>query len=96
MTPNLRKTCLKPEYASLYPEVPPNIWLGAGGIAARVASRLRRSVDSNPWPLKRVLSDEHFEFRGGRRRRQAWRGPGSRLGEGSVKDELIIDRGEID
>ena len=34
MTANLRKTCLKPEYASLYPEVPANIWLGAAGVAA--------------------------------------------------------------
>jgi hypothetical protein len=91
VTANLRKTCLKPEYASLYPEVPPNIWVGAAGVAARVAARLRRSVNSYPWPLKRVLSDEHFEFRGGRRRRQVWRGPGSRLGERSAKDEPIID-----
>jgi hypothetical protein len=81
VTPNLRKTCLKPEYASLYPEVPPNIWLGAAGVAARVTARLRSSGDSNNWLPMRVLSDEHFEFRGGRRRRETWRGPGSRLGE---------------
>ena len=48
-TANLRKTCLKPEYASLYPEVPPNIWLGAAGVAAQVAARLRRSAGSNYW-----------------------------------------------
>ena len=84
MTANLRKACLKPEYASLYPEVPPNIWLGAAGVAAHVAARLRRSAGSNYWLPKRVLPDEHFEFRGGRRRRQTWRGPGSRLGETSA------------
>jgi hypothetical protein len=84
VTANLRKTCLKPEYASLYPEVPPNIWLGAAGVAARVAARLRGSADSSDRLPKRVLPDEHFEFRGGRRRRQTWRGPGSRLGETSV------------
>jgi hypothetical protein len=81
VTANLRKTCLKPEYASLYPEVSPNIWLGAAGVAARVAARLRTSADSNDRPPKRVLPDEHFEFRGGRPRRQSWKGPGSRLGE---------------
>ena len=84
MTANLRKTCLKPEYASLYPEVPPNIWLGAAGVAAHVAARFRRSSGFNDWLPKRVLPDEHFEFRGGRRRRQTWSGPGSRLGETSV------------
>jgi hypothetical protein len=81
VTANLRKTCLKPAYASLYPEVRPNIWLGAAGVAARVAARLRSSGDPNHQLPTRVLPDEHFEFRGGRRRRQSWRGPGSRLGE---------------
>ena len=89
MTPNLRKPCLKPEYASLYPEVPPNIWLGAAGVAARVAARLRASADSNDRLPKRVLPDEHFEFRGGRPRRQTWRGPGSRLGETSSKTSAM-------
>ena len=84
MTANLRKTCLKPEYASLYPEVGSNIWLGAAGVAARVAARLRGSGDPDDSLPKRVLPDEHFEFRGGRRRRQSWSGPGSRLGETSV------------
>jgi hypothetical protein len=64
VTPNLRKTCLKPEYASLYPEVPPNIWLGAAGVAARVAARLRGSADSNYSLPKRVLPDEHFRIPG--------------------------------
>jgi hypothetical protein len=77
----LRKTCLKPEYASLYPEVPPNIWVGALGVAARVAARLRRSGGLAHSLKGRVLPDEHFEFRGGRRRRATWAGPGSRLGE---------------
>jgi hypothetical protein len=81
VTPNLRKTCLKPEFASLYPQVPPNIWLGAAGVAARVAARLRSSGDANAWLPKRVLPEEHFEFRGGRRRGQTWSGPGSRLGD---------------
>jgi hypothetical protein len=53
-------------------------------VAARVTARLRRSADSNNWLPMRVLPDEHFEFRGGRRRRQSWRGPGSRLGEMSA------------
>ena len=81
MSPILRKACLKPEHTSLYPEVPANIWLGAAGVAARVAARLRRSSGSGELPAGRVLPDEHFEFRGGRRRRRTWSGPGSRLGE---------------
>ncbi len=81
MSPILRKTCLKPEHTSLYPEVPANIWLGAAGVAARVAARLRRSSGAGKSPAERVLPDEHFEFRGGRRRRRTWSGPGSRLGE---------------
>jgi len=46
------------------PEVPPNIWLGAAGMAARVTARPLRSSGSNQSPPERVLPDEHFEFRG--------------------------------
>jgi len=81
MSPILRKACLKPVYATLYPDVAPNIWLGAAGVAARVAARLRRECTAGGALRPRVLPDEHFEFRGGRRRRRTWSGPGSRLGE---------------
>jgi len=60
MSPTLRKACLKTEHASLYPEVPANIWLGAAGVAARVAARLRRERGPDQWPAGRVLPDEHF------------------------------------
>ena len=79
----MRKACLKPELASLYPEVLPNIWLGAAGVAARVAARLRRERGRDLL-AGRVLPDEHFEFRGGRRRSLRWAGQGSRLGERSL------------
>jgi hypothetical protein len=84
MSPILRKTCLKPEYATRYPEIPANIWLGAAGVAARVAARLRHSSGPGNSSAERVLPDEHFEFRGGRRRRRTWLGPGSRLGESKL------------
>ena len=84
MSPIVRKTCLKPEHASLYPEVAANIWVGAAGVAVRVAARLRRERGPDQSPAGRVLSDEHFEFRGGRRRRRTWTGPGSRVGERPV------------
>ena len=82
MTANLRKTCLKPEYASLYPEVRPNIWLGAAGVAARVAARLRGLADFNNWLRIRVLPDEHFEFRGGHPRDSSWSGMLTRVEDG--------------
>ena len=59
-----REARLRPEHAGLYPGVRAGIWEAAAVLVDRiVAARLLRGG-----PLEicgRVLSDEHFEFRGG-------------------------------
>jgi hypothetical protein len=59
----IREARLKPEFASLYPWMRPDIWY----VAASVMSAAR---DCTPEPpdTQRLLSEEHFEFRGGNRR----------------------------
>jgi hypothetical protein len=73
MSPILRKACLKPEHASLYPEVPANIWLGAAGVAARVAARLRRergpAVTAAIPPVRKARASARRARRPERRRR---------------------------
>ena len=61
----MREARLRPDYAYIYP---PDLMRAEWEPAARVAERVlewllgRRDPDSPP--LERVLSDEHFEFRG--------------------------------
>jgi hypothetical protein len=66
----LREACLRPEYAHLYPMLVPGVWESAASIAEKVAgTRLVQLVDA--YVLHdRVLTDAHFEFRGGSPRRQ--------------------------
>jgi hypothetical protein len=73
-----RLACLKPEFASLYPELPPGVWVTAmsaawvviGGVFGR----------SREWPGTdgRILPEEHFVFRDGAGRPAGWAGPLSR------------------
>ena len=66
----LREARLRPEYAHLYPMLVPGAWVAAAVTAERVAAvRLLQLVDT--YVLHdRVLTDAHFEFRGGTPRRQ--------------------------
>jgi hypothetical protein len=59
-----REARLRPEHAHLYPGLPPGVWETAAVVVDRiVAARLlgRESLAFRG----RVLSDQHFEFRGG-------------------------------
>ena len=77
----MRKVLLKPEYAALYPGVPPGVWLRAAAGAAQVALRLQHGCGRCPPAVGRVLPDEHFTFSGGRRRRRPWAGGLTRLSD---------------
>ena len=73
-----RLAWLRPEFASLYPEIPPGVWVTAmsaawvviGGVFGRTRT----------WPVAglRILPDDHFQFRDGIGRAVNWTGPGSR------------------
>jgi len=56
-----REACLRPAYARLYPGVQANTWLPAQQVAEVVRWQLAQLAPH----LKRVLSDTHFNFRGG-------------------------------
>jgi hypothetical protein len=65
----LREARLRPEYAHLYPMLEPGAWESAASVAEKVAAiRLLQLADT--YVLHdRVLTDAHFEFRGGTPRR---------------------------
>jgi hypothetical protein len=64
-----REARLRPEYAHLYPMLQPDTWESAAITAERIAAiRLLQLADT--YVLHdRVLTDAHFEFRGGSPRR---------------------------
>jgi hypothetical protein len=58
-----REARLRPEHAGLYPGVRPGVWESAAVLVDRiVAARLLRGGHLEI--RARVLSDDHFEFRG--------------------------------
>jgi hypothetical protein len=63
-----REARLKPEFAHLYPGLKPRIWYHAAWLSARQFARVRS--DGSAASIASVLSDQHFEFRGGRPRRK--------------------------
>jgi hypothetical protein len=66
---NQRRTMLKPEFAELYPELPVGEWLDALDAAMRRAERLWFELGPAALVSGRILSDEHFEFAGGKKRK---------------------------
>ena len=65
----LRQARLRPEYATLYPSVPADIWRPIGEVLDSVtAARLRAGRRSGEMLQGRLLDDRHFEFRGGYQR----------------------------
>jgi hypothetical protein len=60
----VREARLRPEFAHLYPELPPGQWMPASQIGATILmSQLK--ADRAPSLGERLLDDAHFEFRGG-------------------------------
>jgi hypothetical protein len=62
-----REARLRPEFAALYPGLRPDVWYSAAWLSARQFARTR--CDGVATEIASVLSDQHFEFRGGRPRR---------------------------
>lgn len=62
INPMLRQARLKPEFASLYPTLEPGVWLPAAEAAAQVLAMMR---EANATFEDRVMTERHFEFRGG-------------------------------
>jgi hypothetical protein len=66
---DVRRARVRPGSAAMHPEVVPGVWMSASKAAQLVRSanrRNRRQVALGD----RVLSDAHFEFRGGKRSQQ--------------------------
>jgi hypothetical protein len=66
---DVRRARVRREFAELYPEIVPDMWISASRVA-RLVGRSRRNSRTNLVAGTRILSDAHFEFRGGRRGRQ--------------------------
>jgi hypothetical protein len=59
-----REARLRPEYAKLYPGPHVGVWESAAVVVDRIVAV--RVLGREPLAMRgRVLSDEHFEFRGG-------------------------------
>lgn len=69
----VREARLRPEWAHLYPDLEAGVWSVAALLVPLV---LRRRLHDQPtWEFaRRILVDDHFEFRGGRPRDRDWSG----------------------
>ncbi len=74
----VRQARLRPQWASLYPGLEAGRWIVASRLVPLV---LRHRLQHAPaWEFtRRILVDEHFEFRGGRQRDNTWSGVLSRV-----------------
>ena len=63
--PTARQARLRPTSAHLYPHLLAGQWIPAAEVAARLLGQSARQGTIESARL-RILSDEHFEFRGGR------------------------------
>ncbi len=59
----VREARLLPDFAERYPGIEPNVWFTAATLAEHLDRRRTKNGDTEGPP--RVLSPEHFEFRGG-------------------------------
>jgi hypothetical protein len=70
---DVREARLRQEWAHLYPRVTPGIWMVAAELVPQVLRQ--RLQATGTWEFaRRILVDEHFEFRGGRPRDASWGG----------------------
>ena len=65
----VREARLKPEFAHLYPMLQPDAWAPAAEVALKVAATRLLQLAETYVLHDRVLTDAHFEFRGGTPRR---------------------------
>jgi hypothetical protein len=70
VTGTIREARLRPEFASLYPGVQPDVWMPASAIGQQL---LLWHLTAPALPEgERLMADGHFEFRGGQRRVGSW------------------------
>jgi hypothetical protein len=86
----VRHARLKSEYGSMYPELQPDYWLPAWQVATRLAERRWREIGPEAMVQDRLLSDDHFDFRGGKPRPMDWYVTPERLSDPNVA-ELQLD-----
>lgn len=68
-----REARLRPEWAHLYPGLEPDTWKVAASVLPLVLRQ--RVLSEGSWEFaRRILDDQHFEFRGGRSRDSGWAG----------------------
>lgn len=86
---DVRRARVRPEFASLYPEVVRGVWMSAAKVARLIRQADPRQQRVQDCGCRRAMCEAHFEFRGGRRgqlppgawqSRAEYRGP-YRLGE---------------
>ena len=69
MESTIREARLRPQYASLYPALQPDTWQAASAIGRQLLL-WHLTAPALP-PGERLMSEEHFEFRGGSHRQEA-------------------------
>ncbi len=65
-----REARLRSEFAELYPVLPSGVWMAAADIGRQLL--LWHLATSRSPDGERLISEEHFEFRGGERRSGSW------------------------
>jgi hypothetical protein len=82
MMHEIREARLRPEYASLYPDLTPGVWVPACTLRDFVLERGLYQRRTGLPSHRRLLLESHFEFRGGKMPRySAWSGPHERTDE---------------
>jgi hypothetical protein len=77
----VREARLRPEWADWYPGLEPGVWIVAAQLVPLVLRH--RMQGQHSWEFtRRILVDDHFEFRGGRVRDRSWSGILSRVEDG--------------
>ena len=60
----VREARLRPEFASLYSGVDPEVWYIAATLAEHLLARYLREDGAGGPPPPRIMDPDHFEFRG--------------------------------
>lgn len=79
---NIREARLRPQYASLYPALEPGTWQPASAIGRQLLL-WHLTAPSLP-DGERLMSEEHFEFRGGAPRERSQSGVRTRHADRSA------------
>ena len=88
----VREARLRPEWAHLYPGLEANAWVVAAQLVPLV---LRHRLHDQPtWEFtRRILVDDHFEFRGDSDRPEGWPADLSRMADAGAPPSGSRDQG---